>query len=332
MNSKASLILSLALSLPWCSAIAAAPACPPQYQEGGLPGERTLVVACLLERLFSKGSATLSDILAADAVLIEAQGTPYPGEFCGQRLLGFDKVFASTWRDVRVTVDEIYTSPNGAVALLRLRAVAVKTGKAVDMPILERYRFAPDGKVTLIEPFYWDTAALAEAAGVRVQSSAAPTSRAADARIAAEKSVAPGCPDAYKAGGMPADRRDLVACFIHRFLAGGLGSLGNLLADDAVLVEAANTPYPGEHRRPQFSAFEAAFKATWRTSGGVVLDIYVSPSGAVTFGRFEAVSAATGRRITMPILERYVFAADGRVQRIEPFYFDTTVLRQVVQR
>lgn len=143
---------------------AAAPQCPAAFKQGGKPADRELVVACLLERLFSQGSTRLGDLLADEAVLIEADGTPYPGRYSGERLRGFDRIFNATWRDVSVRVEDIYTSDQGAVALIRLAGTLTASGQRVEMPILERYLFAPDGRVTLIEPFYFDTYALRRAA------------------------------------------------------------------------------------------------------------------------------------------------------------------------
>ena len=148
---------------------AAAPQCPAAFRQGGKPPERELVVACLLERLFSQGSAKLGDLLADEAVLIEADGTPFPGRYSGEHLRGFDRIFNATWRDVSVRVEDIYTSDQGAVALIKLTGTLTSSGRRIEMPILERYLFASDGRVTLIEPFYFDTDALLRAAARKNQ-------------------------------------------------------------------------------------------------------------------------------------------------------------------
>jgi hypothetical protein len=148
-------------------ASAAASKCPSEYKQSGRPDSRELVVACLLERLFSQGSASLGDLLDDKAVLIEAEGTPYPGRYSGAALRSFDRIFNATWRDPRAVVEDIYVSDGGAVALIRLSGTLVASGQRIEMPILERYLFAPDGRVTLIEPFYFDTDALRRANAAR---------------------------------------------------------------------------------------------------------------------------------------------------------------------
>lgn len=312
------------ISLCATPASAAAPSCPAEFKQGGKPDSREIVVACLLERLFTQGSARLGDLLDETAVLVEADGTPYPGRYTGEQLRGFDRIFNSVWRDPRVVVEDIFVSDGGAVALLRLSGTLVASGQRIEMPILERYLFAPDGRVTLIEPFYFDTAAFSSVAdGRHARSQPGVGDTATHTTVAANL---PGCPLEFRTRGKPPSRPETVACLLERVLMSGLRSAGDLLSDDAILIEAEGTPYPGTFTRDRFGEFDRLFAQSWREPRGSVFDFYASDSGAVIYGQVDAISRITGQRVSMRILERYVFAEDGRISLIQPFYFDTAAL------
>jgi ketosteroid isomerase-like protein len=60
-------------------------------------------------------------------------------------------------------VDQKFLATDGtAVVLTHVRARARATGRELDFPILQTIA-ASNGRITEVRPFYWDTAAVADA-------------------------------------------------------------------------------------------------------------------------------------------------------------------------
>lgn len=106
----------------------------------------------------------LAPYFAPDVELHQAGGLPYGGIWRGHD--GMEKFFVTmseTWADFDLS-DQTFlaVTPDHAVVLTQVRATARATGRAVDFPILQIIRFR-DGRIGEVRPFYWDTAAIAEA-------------------------------------------------------------------------------------------------------------------------------------------------------------------------
>jgi ketosteroid isomerase-like protein len=62
-------------------------------------------------------------------------------------------------------VEQEFLATSGtAVVLTQVHARARATGREIDFPILQSIRVI-DGRISEVRPFYWDTAAIANACG-----------------------------------------------------------------------------------------------------------------------------------------------------------------------
>ncbi len=112
------------------------------------------------------GSASftpLAPFFAPDVVLYQAAALPYGGVWRGHD--GMEQFFLAMSRawDAFEMVDQTFladTSP--LVVLTHVRARARATGRGLSFPILQTITVA-DGRITEVRPFYWDTAAIADA-------------------------------------------------------------------------------------------------------------------------------------------------------------------------
>ncbi|MCE6997342.1 nuclear transport factor 2 family protein [Saccharothrix sp. S26] len=109
----------------------------------------------------------LAPFFSPDVVLHQAAALPYGGIWQGHE--GIERFFLAmhrTW-DVFEMVDQTFlTDTSPLVVLTRVRARARATGRAIDFPILQTIT-VEDGRITEVRPFYWDTAAIADACAPR---------------------------------------------------------------------------------------------------------------------------------------------------------------------
>jgi len=94
-------------------------------------------------------------------IIIEAESLPFGGVYhgCAGYFELVSKVF-STWRNVQVEVNE-YVGENDTVVVLATMTGELKdSGHAFAIPIAEVWRFR-DGLISQIQPYYFDTAAIA---------------------------------------------------------------------------------------------------------------------------------------------------------------------------
>lgn len=123
------------------------------------------IVAKYLESLFTKfDHAGLDSVLAADAVYVQAVGLPYGGTYHG--LSEMMKMFIkSSEYSAIIVVDGWKLAANPVtkkvIASFMIRSTAKKSGKVLDMEILESFELK-DGKIVGITPFYFDTGTFAE--------------------------------------------------------------------------------------------------------------------------------------------------------------------------
>lgn len=124
-------------------------------------------MARIVETLASGDGAKMEALCHPDLVVEDPGSLPFGGAYRGYAglLEVAGKLFAAI-EDCRIEPQAALGEPGGDAFVLhqRLTGLAVKTGKPVEMEILEHYRFK-DGLLIGIKPFYWDTAALLELLG-----------------------------------------------------------------------------------------------------------------------------------------------------------------------
>ncbi len=98
--------------------------------------------------------------LDPDVVIRQPASVPYGGEWRGHA--GFEawmRAFAEQWAAMDVTGSELFPVGDVVVAKSHVHATHKPTGRRVDWPLLQYFKFR-DGRVLELWPFYWDTAAL----------------------------------------------------------------------------------------------------------------------------------------------------------------------------
>lgn len=105
----------------------------------------------------------LARFFADDVVLYQADALPYGGIWQGHR--GMEQFFTAmsdTWESFEMLEQEFLATQGPVVVLTYVRARARATGRELTFPILQTIAMA-GGRITEVRPFYWDTAAIAEA-------------------------------------------------------------------------------------------------------------------------------------------------------------------------
>lgn len=116
------------------------------------------------------GSASfdlLAPFFATDMVLHQAAGLPYGGTWRGHE--GMEQFFlamARTWASFDLLDQSFLATGETIVVHTRVRARSRATGRELTFPILQTITIT-DGRISEVHPFYWDTAAIAEACTVQ---------------------------------------------------------------------------------------------------------------------------------------------------------------------
>jgi ketosteroid isomerase-like protein len=124
--------------------------------------------AAEIEYLAAGGPGTadftpLGPFFSPNVVLHQATGLPYGGVWRGHE--GMERFFiamSQTWDVFEMLEQRFLTSSSPLVVLTHVHARARTTGRELDFPILQTITVA-HGRITEIRPFYWDTAAIANA-------------------------------------------------------------------------------------------------------------------------------------------------------------------------
>jgi ketosteroid isomerase-like protein len=120
-----------------------------EYLAAGGPGEASFDV--------------LAPYFASDVVLHQAEALPYGGTWRGHD--GMEQFFlamSQAWESFEMVDQKFLATDTTAVVLTQVRARARATGRTLEFPILQTVA-ARSGRITEVRPFYWDTAAIAEA-------------------------------------------------------------------------------------------------------------------------------------------------------------------------
>jgi hypothetical protein len=132
-----------------------------QYLAAGGPGEAPFDL--------------LAPFFAPDVVLHQADALPYGGTW--REHSGMEQFFLAmsrTWESFDMVEQKFLHTGEIAVVLTDVRARARATGRELTFPILQTITIK-DGRIAEVRPFYWDTAAIANAC-------AAPTKTVRDQR------------------------------------------------------------------------------------------------------------------------------------------------------
>ncbi|MGW2327425.1 nuclear transport factor 2 family protein [Streptomyces sp. NPDC001700] len=128
----------------------------------------TLMYAAEAEYLAAGGPGEASfDLLAPffapDVVLHQADALPFGGTWRGHA--GMEQFFLAmsrTWKSFEMVKQEFLATGETTVVLTQVSASARATGRKLTFPILQTIEFR-DGRIAEVRPFYWDTAAIADA-------------------------------------------------------------------------------------------------------------------------------------------------------------------------
>ncbi len=103
---------------------------------------------------------TLEPFFAADVVLRQADSLPYGGIWRGHAgLEQFFRVMSATWDRFELKTQVFLSESNPLVVQTQVHARSRRTGRELEFPILQTITVG-DGRITEVNPFYWDTAAI----------------------------------------------------------------------------------------------------------------------------------------------------------------------------
>ncbi|WP_409240446.1 nuclear transport factor 2 family protein [Streptomyces sp. PA5.6] len=112
--------------------------------------------------------APLAPYFSPEVVLHQAEGLPYGGTWRGHDgMARFFLAMSETWETFAISGQEFLATGTTAVVRSDIRARARATGRELAFPLLQTITVRA-GRITEVRPFYWDTAAIAEACRGRV--------------------------------------------------------------------------------------------------------------------------------------------------------------------
>ncbi|MFJ1460196.1 nuclear transport factor 2 family protein [Nocardia sp. N2S4-5] len=112
--------------------------------------------------------ATLAPFFAPDVVLYQAEGLPYGGIWRGHDgMEQFFRAMSGVWERFEMVEQTYLSGVSPLVVRTWVSARARATGRDLKFPILQTITVA-DGRIAEVRPFYWDTAAIADACRIRL--------------------------------------------------------------------------------------------------------------------------------------------------------------------
>jgi ketosteroid isomerase-like protein len=126
----------------------------------GVEGAKSLAVLQGWTAALLSGRAPMehNNYWAPDAVVLVPKWLPYGGDYGMDRIMEYGMAMMSTW-DVKPSAPDLYGCGDKVFLRGRWTGTAKKTGKAVDMALLEIFTVR-DGKIVHDEFFFEDSAAL----------------------------------------------------------------------------------------------------------------------------------------------------------------------------
>lgn len=127
-----------------------------------------------------------------------------------------------------------------------------------------------------------------------------------------------------------AEDRETLDKLYAAFLAGDLEEWINFWTDESTMWEAESLPYGGTHKgRKQIRAAIDIMFSVWSDVDLDVIDTLGSDERLIMYGNFTGTGAKTGKTITFPFAEMWVFK-DHKVLEVKPIYGDTVLINSVL--
>jgi ketosteroid isomerase-like protein len=105
----------------------------------------------------------LAPYFAPDVVLHQAGTLPYGGVWRGHEgIERFFRAMSAAWDSFEMLEQEFLSTTSPLVVRTEVRARARATGRELTFPMLQTITVT-GGRIAEVRPFYWDTAAIAEA-------------------------------------------------------------------------------------------------------------------------------------------------------------------------
>ena len=126
-----------------------------------MPSANFAVAQRFMDAFEQENHAVALGCLHPDLVVHEAENLPYPGDHRG--LDGFAGLLRTLLRnyELKFVSGVLHDAGDVVVCEMTIRLIGRATGKAVDMPMIEVYRFT-DGRISDIDVFYKDTKAVVD--------------------------------------------------------------------------------------------------------------------------------------------------------------------------
>ncbi|MFG3257770.1 nuclear transport factor 2 family protein [Streptomyces sp. NPDC048172] len=107
--------------------------------------------------------AGMAPFFAPEVVLHQAEGLPYGGVWRGHAgVEACVRAMSETWEVFDFVRQEFLGTGPTVVVRTDVHARSRATGREIDFPILQTVAVV-DGRITDVRPYYWDTAAIADA-------------------------------------------------------------------------------------------------------------------------------------------------------------------------
>lgn len=105
----------------------------------------------------------IAECLDPEVVMYQAPGLPYGGTWRGPRgIEEFMAAMSEAWRSLEFFEQRFVVDGDAVVVLNRGRLRARATGRVLDTSVMQLI-IVKDGLIAEMHPFYWDTAAVADA-------------------------------------------------------------------------------------------------------------------------------------------------------------------------
>jgi len=111
---------------------------------------------------------------------------------------------------------------------------------------------------------------------------------------------------------------------------GNLDAFCDYFDDETVMHEATSLPYGGTYKGRE--AIKAGIQNVFGYFSAFGYDVHQITSGGdyvIAYGTFSATSAKSGKSVSFPLAEVWKIV-DGRVKLVEPVYFDTKAVADLL--
>lgn len=120
-----------------------------------------------------------------------------------------------------------------------------------------------------------------------------------------------------------ADNRKVLDQIYGAFASGNLEVWKSFFDENSVLIEAETLPYGGRFQGlDRILEAMASIRSCWSDFQYDVEEVYASDHSMIVYGHMRATAAATGRRVEMPLVERWIIE-NGIVHEVSAVYSDT---------